>query len=534
MTNPELELPGSVEDALAQKSLAAAASRAAILLAVRENGRDEPPFGLERLEALMRSEEHFQALLLYDQIGFLRAAGKPTAAEREFGLDVQRICLEAANGLQRFLRHRADWAPGAPPELAYRVAGLTINAIHGFLKWGNFLEDAGRTAPWRQLHALYALSETEGFSQVPFVLHPSQPSFKPSVQSLYLRTLVLDLLNIGHLSKVQVEIADGWFSSWCSDYTLEGEYSSRQHLFFVDLQADAGMGLVRKDSHGESMRYLRAEGLKAQIEEVQAGLRHGRLYAGYGAGAVFPVEEHVAVLAIIERLYHSILAGSENRIEERTHLEDREVDVAVGIERVLRKVREKSAARTASTAAEAASETIEITPAGLARVETLASDEALPFDPLQADPDVERWRVQDLSSRGFGLVVDRVAADAVMLNGLIALRNHDTGGWILGTVVRKHARGGSGEVLLGVEVLSYRPVAVELMPAQGAPAQALYLPGLDTNGKLDGLLVRPGDFRSDAPYGLRTGGALYRVRLNRIIRKGPDWINARFELVSKA
>ena len=199
----------------------------------------------------------------------------------------------------------------------------------------------------------------------------------------------------------------------------------------------------------------------------------------------------------------------------------------------MRKVREKSATRAAAAAPDAASETIEITPTGLARVETLASDEALPFDALQADPDVERWRVQDLSSRGFGLVVDRVAADGVMLNGLIALRNHETGGWILGTVVRKQARTGGGEVLLGVEVLSYRPIAVELQPSQGAPAHALYLPGLDTNGKLDGLMVRPADFRSDVTYSIRTGGATYRVRLNRIIRKGPDWINARFELVSK-
>jgi hypothetical protein len=121
-----------------------------------------------------------------------------------------------------------------------------------------------------------------------------------------------------------------------------------------------------------------------------------------------------------------------------------------------------------------------------------------------------------------------------MLNGLIALRNHQSGGWILGTVVRKQARGPSGEVLLGVEVLSYRPIAVDLSHGKDQAAQALYLPGLDTNGKLDGLLVRPPDFRSDTTYAIRTGGATYRVRLNRIIRKGPDWINARFELVSKA
>src|SRR6185295_2220496 len=140
--------------------------------------------------------------------------------------------------------------------------------------------------------------------------------------------------------KVQIEIADGWFSSWCNDYSLDTEYSTRNHLFFVDLASDTGMHLMRKDSHGDTMRYVRADGLKAQIEEVQAGLRHGRLYAGYGAGAVFPVEEHVALLAIIEKLYQSILAGSDNRIEERTHFDDREFDVVSAIDRVMQELRE--------------------------------------------------------------------------------------------------------------------------------------------------------------------------------------------------
>jgi hypothetical protein len=523
-----------VEPLLAHKTVRDGRARAALLEAMRSLGRDSEPFSLPRLERLMQVEEHFQTLLLYDQIDFLRTSGGVGPAEREFAHDVQRICLETANGLQRFLRRRHAWAEGSSAELKHRVAGLALNAIHGFVKWGNFLDESGRSTPWRQLHALYSLAENEGYAQVPFVLHASRPSFRPSVQSLYLRTLILDLLNIGHLTKVQVEVADGWFSSWCNDYALDAEFSSRLHLFFVDLESDAGMQLMRKDAHGEAVRYLRAEGLKTQIEEVQEGLRHGRLYAGYGAGAVFPVEEHVALLAIIEKLYHSILAGSENRIEERTHFEDREVDVAVGIDRVMRKMREPAAPPQPASPAAAASETIEITPAGLALVENPATDVIPLFDELQVDPDVDRWRVHDLSSRGFGLMVDRVAAEGVMLNGLIALRNHQTHGWIVGTVVRKQARGTSGEVLLGVEVLSYRPIAVELAPTKGEAAHALYLPGLDTNGKLDGLMVRPGDFRSDTTYAIRTGGATYRVRLNRIIRKGPDWINARFELVSKA
>jgi hypothetical protein len=333
---------------------------------------------------------------------------------------------------------------------------------------GYFLNEPGRAAPWKQIHALYLLSETDGYSQVPFVLHPAQPSYKPSVQSLYLRTLLLDTLNTGNLTKVQTEIADGWFSSWCNDYALDTEYSTRNHLFYVDLSSDSGMHLMRKDSYGETMRYVRAEGMKPQIEEVQAGLRHGRLYAGHGAGAVFPVEEHVALLAIIEKLHESILAGSENRIEERTHFEDREVDVTVGIERVMKKTREKPLlASAAPVAAPAAADTIELSPAGVTLQTSAGIGDAA--DAAPADPEVERWHVFDLSSKGYGLLVDRAAAENVMLNGVLALRNHETGGWIIGTVVRKLANRVRGEILIGIEVLSYRPIPVQLAGADGGP-----------------------------------------------------------------
>jgi len=164
----------------------------------------------------------------------------------------------------------------------------------------------------------------------------------------------------------------------------------------------------------------------------------------------------------------------------------------------------------------------------------IANEEAAPFEE-PADPDIERWRVYDLSSKGYGLLVDRAASELVLLNGIIALRNHETGGWIAGLVVRKLANRVRGEILIGVEVLAYRPLPADLVPASGgAPVQALYLPGPDTNGKLDSVIVGVGEFRTDQAYGIEAGGSKYRVRLNRIIRKGADWLKARFEIESKA
>jgi hypothetical protein len=125
-----------VERALLAKTVRDAGARAVFLNAVRELGKDGVDFTFERLQALMRVEEHFQALLLYDQIDFLRQSA-PGEGDRDFALNVQRICLEAANGFQRFLRNRNAWATSRETlDAMFRVTGLALNAIHSFVKWG--------------------------------------------------------------------------------------------------------------------------------------------------------------------------------------------------------------------------------------------------------------------------------------------------------------------------------------------------------------------------------------------------------------
>jgi hypothetical protein len=173
---------------------------------------------------------------------------------------------------------------------------------------------------------------------------------------------------------------------------------------------------------------------------------------------------------------------------------------------------------------------VEISPSGLSL--TPIESPALPA--VAIDPDVQTWRVQDLSSKGYGLIVDKASADAILLGGLVGIRNQEAGGWIAGAVVRKLANRVRGEMLAGVEVLSYRPVRVELEPSQGgSPVEALFLPGLDSNGKFDSMLVRAADFSAGRSYRLVAAGATYRIRLNRITKKGADWIKVRFEIEAK-
>jgi hypothetical protein len=204
--------------------------------------------------------------------------------------------------------------------------------------------------------------------------------------------------------------------------------------------------------------------------------------------------------------------------------------VTVGFSRVLRKVADGASA-PAPVLAASEPEPPELPALSL---DAPPAEAARPQEPAD-DPEIERWRVHDLSSKGYGLVVDRAVADTVLLNGLIALRNHQTGGWIVGHVVRKLANRLRGEMLIGVEVLGYKAVAVQLAPVKsGFATPALFLPGEDSTGKLDSIVLRAGEFTAENRYTLSVGGSAYRIRLNRIIKKGADWIKVRFEVESKA
>ena len=504
--------------------------RDAFLLGIAERSKVDNGFERSRFESLATAYEHFHSLAVRDTVELLRLGRAIAIEQRDFARALQRTFLEAANGFQRFLRNRPVGPDPMDADTTARIAALAIDAIHGFVKWSRFLEEPGHSVPWRQLHALLSICEAQECAKRPVSLH-AHDAVQTTVQSLYLRTLVLELLDAGSLTASQLEIADGWFFAWCDDFALDVEYSSRQHIFCVDITADAGLELIHKVGHGQTVRYLRADSLKGRLAAMQATLRDGHLYAACGAGASFPVEEHVAVLALVEKLHRSILAASGNRIEERTHFQDREADVVVGTDRLLRKARDMHAGGTRAAAPQAnvATQTIEITPSGLSLMENQAEAPAA----AAADPDVERWRVFDLSTRGFGLLVDRATADNVPLNGLIGLRNHETGGWIVGTIVRKLPK--PGETLIGVEVLAYRPIPVDMVPVGGGDTvPALYLAGGDTSGRLDSLMMRATDFRPDLAYAVKAGGADYRVRANRIVRKGADWIKARFEIEAKA
>jgi hypothetical protein len=142
-----------------------------------------------------------------------------------------------------------------------------------------------------------------------------------------------------------------------------------------------------------------------------------------------------------------------------------------------------------------------------------------------------------------GMLVERGVGESTQVGQLIAIKPDGQPHWMLGTIVRKLTQRTIGETLLGIEILCFRPLPVTLKPfAQASDplpdprlesTQALYLPGLEQHGRADVLVMPSREIGLKNIFGMRAAESLYRLSINRVLRKDGDWIGVRFEVLGK-
>ena len=521
--------------------------RVKMISAMRAFADAPAPISSDAVHKLVIFENSMYPIIQADKHWFFSMEGKTEAVQ--FARDLHVMHSVAAKTLENLIERRGEWTKGDTDPLLQRIVAFALYHHGAAIKWCFFRHEPVKPTVWPDLHALYKFADAQGFgfATTPVVLFADESHYKITPLSLYLRALMLEVLNTGSLSMAQIEIADGWLAEWTPDYALDETYSQRSHALFVDLDIMAGMQLVTGNTAKPSYRYVRVEGLKDQVEAVRTQLRTGNPYHGRGVANEFSMEEQVALLSTIERLYTTLLQASASRIEERRPVENLMADVRLGFDDAHQVVCSE-AAKTTKASAKAAAAGAEEGRMHFGDLEL--SLDMPPMSNMQVadsmganDTRWTRWKIHDMSSKGIGLMVDRVTGERISVGQLLAMKPDGFAHFVLGVIVRKLTQRTVGETLLGVELLSYRPLPVMLQryghardatpDAASAPVSAMYLPGRDPEGKTDILVLPSGDFGLKNVFSLPTRGTNFRVRINRVLRKGGDWVGLRFEVIGK-
>ena len=523
--------------------------RVKLISAMRAFADAPAPISADAVHKLVIFENSIYPVIQADKRWFFKDAGAVEATQ--FARDLHVMHSVAAKTLESLVERRGEWSKGDTDPLLQRIVAFALYHHGAAVKWCFFRHEPVKPTVWPDLHALYKFADAQGFgfATTPVALFADESQYKITPLSLYLRALMLEVLNTGSLSMPQIEIADGWLAEWTPDYALDETYSQRSHALFVDLDLMAGMQLVTGNTAKPSYRYVRVEGLKDQVEAVRTQLRTGNPYHGRGNSSEFPMEEHVALLSTIERLYTTLLQASASRIEERKTVANLMADVRLGFEDARQAVLGEAAEISRETAKATATNTgavpgqMHFGDLELSLEMPAMHDVNPPSESAAADARWTRWKIHDMSSKGVGLMVDRVTGERISVGQLLVVKPDGFAYYVIGVIVRKLTQRTVGETLLGVELLSYRPLPVTLQryahardatpDASHAPVSALYLPGRDPEGKTDILVLPSGDFGLKNVFSLPTKDVNFRVRINRVLRKGADWVGLRFEVIGK-
>jgi hypothetical protein len=391
-------------------------------------------------------------------------------------------------------------------------------------------------AKWMDLHRTYLRSTELGVDRTAAVLGSAAPnSLAWTPEQEYVNVLLIHLLNSGNLSPSQIDWAGSQLRAWSRKLTLDA-ISRSPDGFVVDLAGRGGLVRRAGSDGGATLRYLDTTPLAESLERAVDALRSAE--AGDQGTAATVNQQRVSIL---EKLRPAIAPGmtAELRRDPRTSCQV-SARVRVGLARICREL----ASRDTADGPDGTGEHIEVYALpGVARTRRSLPDEqdslAMSLSAF-SDP---MWQVKDRSLAGLRIAASGGIGQSLALGVLVAVRQSDVSGWVLG-VVRRLNKLSNEEVEAGVSIIAERVVPVTLhakrgpgegtgfvvngidMSTVGARFDALYLPPPSRPDKplsVKTLIVPTSEYADGRQLVLATGQSVYTLALRALVEQRSDW-----------
>ena len=404
-------------------------------------------------------------------------------------------------------------------------------------------------AKWIELHQTYLRACEMGCDRQAMALPAAGSAAQPwSVEQEYLYVLLVHQLNSGNLSPTEIDWASSQLRAWSRRLSLE-QIPKQMDGFFVDLAGREGIVRRTGNDRGSMLRYLDTTPLSEGMERAINSLRDAEM-TDQGPVAVINQQRLSVLRKIQPTLSPSLLPELRRAPRVAVAVSAR---VRIGLSRICQDLAAKTTGEVAAESG-AGTEHIEVFPvagAPRAKRKTPAEDDSLAASLSSwSDP---MWEVKDRSVAGLRIAATGGIGQSLTLGALVAVRQSDIDGWLLG-VVRRLNKVSNEEVEAGVNLIAERMVAVTLAAKRRASEEMGYVvDGLDMStmgDRFEGLYLPPPS-RPDKPLAMKTviiptseyqegrnillttAHSVYTVSLRHLVEQRPEWSWATIQIVEK-
>ncbi|OLE19061.1 MAG: hypothetical protein AUG50_04705 [Betaproteobacteria bacterium 13_1_20CM_3_63_8] len=401
-------------------------------------------------------------------------------------------------------------------------------------------------AKWIELHGAYLRACETQCDRQPIALPAAGANAQAwSVEQEYLYVLLVHQLNTGNLSPIEIDWASLQLRAWTRRLSLE-QIPKSMEGFFVDLAGREGIVRRTGNDRGSMLRYLDTTPLAEGMDRAINALREAEMTDQGPIAAIN--QQRLGVLRKIQPMlaptFHTDL-----RRDPRTTVAV-SARVRIGLPRICIDISAK--AEDAST--ESSTEQIEVfAVAGAPRPKrkAMVEDDSLAASLSSwSDP---MWEIKDRSVAGLRIAATGGVGQSLTLGALVAVRQSDVEGWLLG-VVRRLSKVSNDEVEAGVNIIAERMVAVTLsakrrpneeigyvvdgltMSTMGERFEGLYLPPPSRPDKplaMKTVIVPTSEYAEGRNVVLTTTHSVYTVSLKHLVEQRPDWSWVTIQIVEK-
>ena len=405
-------------------------------------------------------------------------------------------------------------------------------------------------AKWVELHRAFMRASELGVERVPTALGSSHGGGTQwTVEQEYVYSLLIHQLNSGNLSPANLDWAATQVRMWSRRLELVALPKTMEG-FFVDLAGRTGLARRTGQDAGAMLRYLDTTALAEQLDMTLAALRHSE---ETDQGPVGPINQQRATILEKARAAIAPNLNTDMRRDPRTPCVVA-ARVRIGLGRIQQELAKRTTADSAAPDTVGTNEQIEVyAVAGAVRAKKAVPDEADTLSASLATFSDPLWHVKDRSVAGLRIYAASGIGESLMLGALVAVRQSDVSGWVLG-VVRRLNKLSTDEVEAGVSLIAERVVSVTLHAKRevkqqmgivvngfdatmlGARIEALYLPPPSRPDKplvVKTVIVPTHEYAEGRKVILTTGRSIYTVAFRQLVEQRADWSWTAIQVIEK-
>ncbi|MBC7755142.1 MAG: hypothetical protein H7Z20_00575 [Bdellovibrio sp.] len=348
------------------------------------------------------------------------------------------------------------------PEKINLIACRYLNATFAMTKWRYFDDQPAPSGTWSNVYKVIRCAENLAIMNTNLFLYDFHKK-EMSIASLLKQGFMMDTLQKGNYSRVQIQLTEQVLKVWASNPVITTKHKDDKYQFFVNIESDIGPERIRAIEKFANYRFWKTQRLVDLIEAYLCNVMTQKSLKEFKLEKIAPTEMMVQLFKKL-RVDWCVEGYERQRRSEKRNKRNKLINISHGLENICNRLSTinpqlDSWAMFSHDGAQDA----EMTSDTAARVHETQQQKPATHSQLGS----ENWLVVDESANGFGVNLGKSVSEWIEPGKLVGYIVPDEKDLFMIAEIKSVRKQADGNYRAGMQILGSHSAFVRIDRVQG-------------------------------------------------------------------